>query len=145
LSLRQKLGIVGIELEQPLNFPQLLGSFSRCLIDILQRRIKSRGLCAYLDCDPLDLSHTLTCLYWERQAWLATLTVRLTLSSDFHLYDFLASRALDFHFSLTSSNKQFPVTQGAPNLFHTLCTPLHQKLVNIFLGGLTNLFILFLS
>lgn len=72
-------------------------------------------------------------------------TVRLTLSFDFHLHDFLASRALDFHFRITSSNKQLPITQRAPNLFHTLRTPLHQKLVNVFLGGLTNPFTLFLS
>jgi len=63
LFLSQDFRIMRIELEQPLNFPQLLGYFSRCPINILQRRIKPRGICAYLDCDPLNCGQAdLTCL-----------------------------------------------------------------------------------
>jgi hypothetical protein len=54
-------------------------------------------------------------------------TVRLALFSDFHFHNFLASRAFDFHFRIASNNKQLPIAERAPNLFHALRTPLTSK------------------
>jgi hypothetical protein len=55
-------------------------------------------------------------------------TVRLALSFNFHLHDFLAPSALDLHFALSTGDKQQPITERAPDFSHISAPPYIKSL-----------------